>query len=479
MKKIVSLLTLLAIVLVTTAQTGYTIAVTVKPYKNDWVYLGYHYGKMKALTDSVKLDANSQGVFKGKEALPGGIYFIVSPRKEILFELLVDKQQHFSITADSAQLPNGIVFKGSADNSLFQQYTVFANKTGQAMAQGRAALATAKTAKDSAAIQTALQKNGDHMQSFRDSINHKHPESLLAALLQAMKEPVVPPAAKQPGGKYDSAFAYHYVKEHYWDGVEFNDGRLVRTPFFEIKLEKYYRDLVSPDPDSVIKEADYMLLYARSDKEMFKYLMVTFVQKYVNPQYMGQDAVFVHLFEKFINTGQTDFFTEEYKEFMTKRAYSIMANLIGRQGADLKMVDTLDKPATLYKVQAPLVVLCFWDPTCSHCKEVVPKVDSIFQASWKAKGVKVYGVMVEGGKDKWMDFIRTHNLKDWLHVYQLPADTDADAAAGRPGYRQLYDVFQTPILYLLDKDKRILAKKLDYLQLNEVINMKLQQPNTQ
>ena len=67
------------------AQTGYNIPITLKPYKNTWVYLGYYYGKLKALSDSVLLDANSKGVFKGKEALPGGIYFIVSPKKEILF----------------------------------------------------------------------------------------------------------------------------------------------------------------------------------------------------------------------------------------------------------------------------------------------------------------------------------------------------------------------------------------------------------
>jgi hypothetical protein len=39
--------------------------------------------------------------------------------------------------------------------------------------------------------------------------------------------------------------------------------------------------------------------------------------------------------------------------------------------------------------------------------------------------------------------------------------------AGQPGYRQLYDVYQTPMLYLLDKDKNIAAKKLSFLQLDD------------
>ncbi len=69
-----------------------------------------------------------------------------------------------------------------------------------------------------------------------------------------------------------------------------------------------------------------MLLYSRTAKEMYgNYLMVYFVQKYINPQYMGQDAVFRSLFEKYINTGKAEFFTQQYKDFTTRRAYSLMA----------------------------------------------------------------------------------------------------------------------------------------------------------
>jgi Domain of unknown function (DUF5106)/Thioredoxin-like len=456
-----------------TAQTGYTINVTLKPYKNTYVYLGYYYGKLKALADSVLLDANSQGVFTGKEPLHGGIYFIVSPRKEILFEVLIDKQQQFSITADSINLPYSVAFTGTPENSLFQHYTSFANQTGQAISKTNNEYSQAKTKKDSAAISKRLKVLTDKMQHFRDSISTTHPQSLLAGLFGAMKEPVVPSAAEHPGGKYDSNYAYQYYKSHYWDGISFDDERWIRTPFFEPKLEKYYKDLVVPLPDSISKEVDHMLLYARTSPEMFKYLLVYFVQKYINPQYMGQDAVFVHLFEKYINTGQADFFTQQYKDFMFKRAYSLMANLIGVQAANLEMVDTLGKPMNLYTIQNNYTVICFWDPTCSHCKETVPKVDSIYQAKWKKEGVSLYGVMVEGGKENWLKFIHDNNLKGWVHVYELPEKQKLDEAAGKASYRQLYDVYQTPILYLVDKDKRIIAKKLSYQQLDEVLDLKL------
>jgi hypothetical protein len=104
----------------------------------------------------------------------------------------------------------------------------------------------------------------------------------------------------------------------------------------------------------------------------------------------------------------------------------------------------------------------------------VPKVDSIYEARWKGEGVQVYAVKTEGSRQDWLKFISDHHLDGWKHVYQLTSKQEAEIKEGRPGYKQLYDVYQTPLLYLLDKDKRIIAKKLTYLQIDEVINTKMQ-----
>ncbi|MFI5124746.1 MAG: redoxin domain-containing protein [Chitinophagales bacterium] len=456
---------------------GYAIHLTLKPFAHSQVYLGYHYGKIKAVADSITLDGNAEGDFKGKEKLPEGVYFIVSPKKEILFELLIGGQQQFSVAADTTRLPQSIAFTGSSENQAFQEYTSFMNSHGREIFALQTQLSQTKSSGDSAVIEKKIRRINGEVKAYRDQLEKKDPGSLLSTLLLMLKDPVVPAAPVSANGKSDGNFAYRYYKDHYWDNVSFTDDRLIRTPVFEPKLDRYYKDLVPPAPDSINREIDHMLLYSRTNKEMFKYLLIHFVQKYINPEYMGQDAVFVHLFEKYINTGQADFFTEKYRKFVDDRAYSLMANLIGQAAPGLTMTDTLGKTVSLYDVKADYILICFWDPTCSHCKETVPKVDSIYQAKWKHEGLKVVGVMVDGGKDNWTKFIRDHNLKDWINVYQTTAQHDAEASAGHPDYRQLYDVYQTPILYLLDKDKRIIAKKLTYQQLDEVLNLKLKKVN--
>lgn len=474
MKRTFSLFVLTLLVHVAQAQnSGYHIPISIKQYKNQYIYLGYHYGNQKALADSALINSNGEGVFKGANSLLGGIYFIVSPKKEILFEVLLDKKQQFSIKVDSSLATGKVTFTGSEDNKIFQDYSAAIAISGNEINRLTAQLKAASSKADSSALITAIQDHNKKIQQIRIDIEKQHPESLLAALFRSMKEPAIP---TPPAGNTDSAYAYKYFKAHYWDGISFTDERLLRTPIFEGKLDKYFKDLVVPDADSIKKEVDLMLHKSVSNEEMYKYLLIHFIQKYINPEYMGQDAVFVHIFEKYINDRpEVNWFTEKYKKYVYDRAYSLMANLIGQPAANLEMVDTLDRPTPLYNVNAPYTVVFFWDATCSHCKEIAPRLDSMFQHKWKALGIKVYGVMTDGGKEAWMNYLHEHEMKDWIHVYQTTAQKEADYEAGRPSYKQLYDVYQTPVIFLLDKEKRIIAKKITYQQVDEILSIKMKQ----
>src|SRR5450432_1257934 len=175
MKKLL-LLSIIFIAAQLSAQTaGYSIVITMKPYRNQYVYLGYYYGKIKALADSCMLNGSSAGVFKGKVKLNGGIYFIVSPRKEILFEVLLGKQQNFSIQADTVGLPSSVKFINSPENNLFQSYSKFAAVNGKTAAGYVSELATAKNKADSNLLYEKVHSMNEKMLHYRDSIAAKNP----------------------------------------------------------------------------------------------------------------------------------------------------------------------------------------------------------------------------------------------------------------------------------------------------------------
>lgn len=474
-----SLIILLFCSAVVSAQTsGYEIHVTVKPFKNQYVYLGYYSGKQLPIIDSAKLNDKSEGVFKGSKKLGGGIYLIGYPGKNGYFELLIDKQQNFSLVADTGSLiSKGVQFVNSKDNVLFQNYQQTMASKGSTIEKDKKQLAAAKNSLDSAHWTAELKKQDDEVEKYRNGLIKKNPGTLLSVLLTVMKEPVLPPPLKDPKTKADSIKAYHFFKEHYWDGVNFWDERLARTPssLFEAKLDKYFEQLVSPHPDSVIKELDWMLGYASINEEMTKFLLLKFVNRYLNQKYMWEDAVFVHLFEKYFANKTYPWLTDAGKKTITDRAYSLMANITGTAAADIELPDTAGTHRTLYTVKAPYTVVCFWDPLCGHCKEIVPKLDSMYKNKWKAKGLQIFAVGKEtdGKKEDWLKFIHEHSLQDWVNVYYSKEDEKLRVNSGVAGYSQLYDVQSFPTLYLLDKDKRIIAKKLTFDQIDEILQLKL------
>jgi peroxiredoxin len=452
---------------------GYKVTLQASQYSGGLAYLTYYYGKSMNVQDSAIVNSKGIAVFQGKDKVLPGVYSIVLPGKSKLFDFLIANQQIINISVpDSSGIINTIVIKGAEENGLFQEYQKYASEKGKLLQRELLAYKNSTSKEDSTVHEKKYQQLNDELNIYRDNIIKDHPKSMLATLLISMKP--VPVLYSQPLTHEDSVANFQYYKKHYWDGITFMDDRIIRTPFFLPKLEQYYRNVVSPVPDSIIKESDYMLLLARSSPEMYKFLLNWLTDEYIYPKYMGQDAVFVHLFEKYHSKGVSSWLNKKQLKTISDRAYMLMANLIGEQAANLEMVDSSGKNVPLYNINSDYIVICFWDPTCGHCQIQVPRLDSIYNAKWKNEGVKMYGVLTETKDlEQWKKFIKDKNLGNWINVYETDAQKKIIEDSKHASYKQLYDVIQTPTLYLLDKDKKIIAKKLTLEQMDDVLDAKI------
>ena len=453
---------------------GYQVTLKAPGYNSGITYLTYYMGNNFNIADSAAIGNNGIAVFKGTGKLPPGIYAIFFPGKVLRTEFLIGPEQTISVTADTSDLVNKTIVTGSKENVLYDQYQKVAATKGRLINQERNAFMASTNLEDSILHEKNYTRYNNELNEFRQGIIKNHPNSMMAALLNAMKEPAYPSVV--PVTKQDSINNYNEYKNHYWDGISFMDDRIVRTPFFLKKVERYYREVISPEPDTIIKDIDYKLLLARSAPEVYKFLLNWLTDEFINPKYMGQDAVFVHLFNKYHSKGLSSWLNEKQMEAISRRAYMLMANLIGERAADLEMLDTNDKPISLYSLNADYTVVCFWDPNCGHCKEEIPRLDSIYRASWKNHNVKIFAVLTpenkQSVKNEWVKFIADKDLGEWAHAHKTNEMEEADYAVQRPSFRQLYDITSTPTIYLLDKDKRIIGKKLTLLQLNELLAVK-------
>lgn len=458
-----------------TFSQGYTINIQYKPVSNSFLYLGYYYGDKKYVQDSAQILPNGTVQFKGDKPLVGGLYIIVDEKKARFFDVLIDKEQSFELVIDTSAFAISSM-KGSSDNNYLEEYKKATTRFFRNYQQWQTELTAAKTKKDSANVQLKMNEAANQSQQWRDSFVNQRPETYLALLFRLMKEPVYQLKGKT---KQDSVNAWYNYKQQYWADISPADERLLRTPMFEQRLGRYFETVVYRHPDSIKAEVDKFVIYSRTNSTMFRYFINRFTNEYMNPKYMGLDVVFLHLFEKYYLTNQVTWLEPKDKELVYNRAYSLMGNIVGEPAAELNMLDTLDRKVNLYNIIAPYTLLVFWDPDCSHCREQVPVVDSLYNNNWQKLGLKLVGVLVDTVRSEkaklpevkkhWMKYVAEHKLNGWMHWYQSFEAREQERINSVPGFRQTYDIYQTPTIYLLDKNKRIIAKKITAEQVNDFL----------
>jgi len=449
------LLCIAGTVVVNAAPKKHLVKFTIHGFSNTICYLGGHYGDHDYIYDTAKVDAKGNFEFTGDKELDGGVYFLISASKKKLFEFIIDKEQKFAMEADTVDYSKTMKVVGSPENALFyeyQRYAITMHDKVDALSK------EVKEGPDKEGAKVKLDTLNEQGRRYRLDFIKKHSDMFMSKVLNMVEEPVVPPAPILPNGRKDSSFAFRYYKAHYFDNIDFSDPRIIHTPVFFPKIKEYLTRLTVPDPDSVISAADFLIQKAGSNKDMFRFLVQYIIYTYENSEIMGMDAVFVHMAEKYYTPELATWVSASQLERVKERAEQLKPILIGNRAIPIVLPDTNNVMQALDSVKAEYTVLYFWDYDCSHCQKETPKLIRWYD-SVKAEGIQVYAVQTNSATDKWKSYIRAHKL-DWINVMDIYHTSN---------FRHEYDVVTTPMIYLLDGNKIIMAKKIDTDNLNKVL----------
>lgn len=231
------------VVSVSTFAQGFKVTFQTPNYNSGITYLTYYYGKNINIEDSTVINNKGIAIFQKNEKLQPGIYSIVFPGKNKLFDFLVDTAQVINIKADTTDLINKSVVKGSNANILFEEYQKFiASKAGDLQKELNAYKAS-KNKSDSSIHEKKYNELNKELNDYREKIIKEHPESMLATLFVSMREPKI--LNPKPVTRADSMGNYEYYKNHYWDGITFMDDRIIRTPFFTQVGKVFHTGIIS------------------------------------------------------------------------------------------------------------------------------------------------------------------------------------------------------------------------------------------
>ena len=496
MKKLFTFLLLGLISLNSQAQSGYEIKIDLKHCKDTITYLTFYQFDKTLIKDTCRNIKNGKMIFKGKEKLDKGIYSLVSQQKSIYFDFIIDEStQKIELKSDATEnyLKDLNVTNPKGKND-FCNYLKFVNKQGSLL-DSVYKKSKNLSKKDSIALITAKQKifYADVL-AFEEQLYQTNKGNYIGDLLNLKIEKTLKDVPKASNGRPDSLMIYNYYKKHYWDGVNFKDDAICRTPVFANKLKRYFDLVILKHPDSTAVEIDRILDQTLQGSLLNKLLIAHFTYQYETSKVMGFDKVFVHLVDRYFKTGKADGIYEnsDVVKNVIDRANKISPLLIGKTAPDLAMINIRDRPkiaqmgfetiknsteatnlfhahfqeiektfTKLHAVKANYTLLVFWDVDCGHCQKEIPKILEEYHALQKQnKDIQVFAVYTEKEYDKYIKYLDEKKL-DWINVYDGTYFNNINAK---------YDIVSTPVVYLLDKNKTIKAKHFSAGNLKDIIN---------
>lgn len=436
----------------------YHIAIELKGSTDSTAYLAHYFDGRIFADDTTQL-VNGKGLFSKDKVLDQGIYVVYLPSQKY-FDLLIGNDQEFSITADPSNFIESISINGAKESEAFHRFQKFMKLQNEKTKQLQDAFAANKDVPgEKEKIQEAYQKADVEVRNYIQNLGTEFPDnSFVSKFAQFTLSPKIPdfsneiPENTPDREKEIQKKSYLYNKDHYFDHVNLADDRFLRTPMLKSKLDFFYEKILLQNPDTLVKESSILIEKSRPNKDFFQYIVQYSINYAIKSKIMGMDAAFVSLAKKYYLSGQAVWADSTLMANIKERVIKLQFNLLGMKSQDLMMETPEGAFVRLHEVDAPFTILYFWEPDCGHCKKITPLIKTEIYDKYKNIGVKVFAVCTQNQKEEWENAIADYNLFDFINCYDPNYQTN---------FRIYYDVYSTPIIYLLDKDKKIIAKRLD------------------
>lgn len=333
-------------------------------------YLSKYRGSKTAVVDTAYIK-KGKFQFKHKNKFPEGIYILTNENEFPLTEILIGKDQRFTMIINDLDYSNPIKVRGSKETGNYVK------------------------------MMADYKQNGVDLDRFII----KRQDAFINLVIKSLE-------------KHDF--------EHYWDDFPLNDKRILTYPLIDNKLEAYFNALPA-NAEIINGEIDKLIAKTGDCMEVRDYLIWYFYRKYYAPEHINLDDIYIHLVNEYFMKLEMEHVTEKILNMMADRANYL---------ENLKIGAKLPEIGNLYSIDNHYIVVYFYDKTCQKCMKdglVLEKIQSIHPE------MTIFPVE-----------INSTDIENLL---------------------LLYDIQTTPTIYVLDNQKKIIAKRISVEQVEQVLNM--------
>ena len=475
--------------------TAQKIRVKVVGQKDTTVHLIKYYGQKLFYADTAEMK-NGEVVFDGKKQKAGIVGLLLPGQK--YFEFIYNNEEIQLETTAPEFMPNMKV-KKSEENKVFIPYVNFiSNRKTEAGKLGEQRGKLKKEDPEYKKITEKIDAINKEVDAYQKNLVEQNKGKLVSKIVKMSMEVEIPEAPRDKNDSIiDRDFKFKYYRSHFWDNVDFSDDALVNNPVFHNKLEYYFgKNMMLQHWDTVLYYAFDFCDRLNPKSAMFEYVVGWIASNYGKSEIMGMDKVYLNMLDRYYCTKNAEgkspaFWVKEDKfEELCDNLKNKLNLVMGVRPPNLILKDTSDtKWQDFYSLKSEYTIIYFWDPECGHCKKTTPKLQTLYDKKFKDRNIEIFSVGKAIGKDfeNWKKFIRDNKLTfinvavtDKLYesakkeaekfVQMYPGEKGKPTTLESLNYQTTYDIFSTPQVYVLDKDKKIIAKRLSISQLEDMMD---------
>jgi len=417
------------------------------------IYLLSIYGERTSPADSTLTDSSGRFRFTLTSKTCPGLYRVVWSKAGLVNLVLNRENVKFETYDNSPE--DSLKILSSQENEILHFFTVMA-RTNQAKLELLMPVVDFYPVRDE--LYRKIAAEFETIQKVQlaclDSMVRKYPGSYAVRMEKVLQTPYIP-ASLSTNSRME------YLKQHYWDKVDFNDTALLRSNVFADKIISYlaiYQNnrLSQKQLESEFIKAVTVALGAASVcPDTYKFMLDYLVGGFDKYHF---DDVITYIADNF----QDPFSCEDAarKSALQKKLDNFKKLSVGRIAPDIQVPDMKGSKRSLLSVNSEYTLLVFWSSQCPHCTEMLPKLKTWYDKQKPGK-LEIMAVSLDTSRTEWTSFVKKEKL-NWINVSELK---------GYSGKAEdEYNVYATPTMYLLDHEKKIIAKPITWRELEQALN---------
>ncbi len=240
-----------------------------------------------------------------------------------------------------------------------------------------------------------------------------------------------------------------YLIHHHFDNTDFSDTLLLRSNILTSKIIKYLSLYQNPGDskeeleDNLIVAVDSILDKAIVEQKVYESVVDFLLNGF---EAIGFDKGLEHLAEQ--NQLSELCVNTDRKEDLEQKMEMIKKLAIGKTAPDFSVKDVDGRIVELKNIEAETTILVFWASWCPHCTEILPVLKEYYDKENTDK-LQLIAISIDESEEDFKNAVKSHSY-DWINIAELK---------GWDGPTVLeYGVHATPTIFILDKDKKIVAK---------------------